>query len=42
MKIIQNVTVGPPIGQCPINKGLVAGAVGVTLAVVFKVILHPL
>ncbi len=35
VKIIQNVTVGPSLGQDSINKGLVAGLVGVALVVLF-------
>jgi preprotein translocase subunit SecD len=33
--IIQNVTVGPSLGQDSINKGLIAGLIGVLLVVVF-------
>jgi preprotein translocase subunit SecD len=35
VKIIQNVTVGPSLGQDSINKGLIAGLVGVILVVLF-------
>ncbi len=35
VKIIQNVTVGPSLGQDSIKKGLLASAVGVALVVVF-------
>ncbi|GLI37943.1 protein translocase subunit SecD [Geobacter hydrogenophilus] len=40
VKIVQNVTVGPSIGVDSINKGLLAGAVGVGLVVVFMVIYY--
>lgn len=40
VKIVQNVTVGPSIGQDSINKGLFAGAVGVALVVVFMAIYY--
>ncbi|MBP1752521.1 MAG: protein-export rane protein SecD [Geobacteraceae bacterium] len=35
VKIVQNVTVGPSLGQDSINKGLIAGLVGVILVVLF-------
>ena len=35
VKIIQNVTVGPSLGQDSIHKGLIAGLVGVVLVVLF-------
>ena len=35
VKIIQNVTVGPSLGQDSINKGLMAGLIGVILVVCF-------
>ncbi len=35
VKIIQNVTVGPSLGQDSIEKGLMAGAVGTLLVVLF-------
>lgn len=35
VKIIQNVTVGPSLGQDSINKGLMAGLIGVLLVVCF-------
>ncbi|MEI8355315.1 MAG: protein translocase subunit SecD, partial [Deltaproteobacteria bacterium] len=35
VKIIQNVTVGPSLGQDSIHKGLIAGLVGVILVVLF-------
>ncbi|SNB46665.1 protein translocase subunit SecD [Geobacter sp. DSM 9736] len=40
VKIVQNVTVGPSIGQDSIHKGLIAGAVGVVLVVVFMVVYY--
>jgi preprotein translocase subunit SecD len=40
VKIIQNVTVGPSLGQDSINKGLIAGLVGVALVVVFMTIYY--
>ena len=40
VKIIQNVTVGPSLGQDSINKGLFAGMVGVFLVVVFMTIYY--
>lgn len=40
VKIVQNVTVGPSIGQDSIHKGLMAGAVGVVLVVVFMAIYY--
>ncbi|KAF0217735.1 MAG: preprotein translocase subunit [Geobacteraceae bacterium] len=42
VKIIQNVTVGPSLGQDSINKGLFAGLVGVALVVVFMAIYYKL
>jgi len=40
VKIIQNVTVGPSLGQDSINKGLFAGLIGVLLVVVFMAIYY--
>jgi preprotein translocase subunit SecD len=40
VKIIQNVTVGPSLGQDSINKGLYAGLIGVLLVVVFMTIYY--
>ncbi len=40
VKIIQNVTVGPSLGQDSINKGLMAGAIGVLLVVVFMTVYY--
>jgi preprotein translocase subunit SecD len=42
VKIVQNVTVGPSLGQDSINKGLMAGAIGVALVVVFMLIYYKL
>lgn len=42
VKIIQNVTVGPSLGQDSINKGLMAGLIGVILVVVFMAIYYKL
>jgi preprotein translocase subunit SecD len=42
VKIIQNVTVGPSLGQDSINKGLMAGLIGVVLVVVFMTIYYQL
>jgi len=42
VKVVQNVTVGPSIGQDSIHKGLLAGAVGVALVVVFMAIYYRL
>jgi len=42
VKIIQNVTVGPSLGQDSINKGLLAGMIGVLLVVVFMAIYYKL
>jgi preprotein translocase subunit SecD len=42
VKIIQNVTVGPSLGQDSINKGLVAGLVGVILVVLFMAFYYKL
>jgi len=42
VKIIQNVTVGPSLGQDSINKGLIAGLIGVILVVVFMLIYYRL
>ena len=42
VKIIQNVTVGPSLGQDSINKGLSAGLVGVLLVVVFMAVYYKL
>ena len=40
VKIIQNVTVGPSLGEDSIKKGLLAGLVGVALVVVFMTIYY--
>jgi preprotein translocase subunit SecD len=40
--IIQNETVGPSLGQDSINKGLIAGLIGVALVVVFMTIYYKL
>lgn len=42
MTIIQNETVGPSLGQDSINKGLIAGLIGVALVVVFMTIYYKL
>ena len=42
VKIIQNVTVGPSLGQDSISKGLIAGAIGVALVVIFMTIYYKL
>jgi len=42
VKIIQNVTVGPSLGQDSINKGLYAGMIGVLLVIVFMTIYYRL
>jgi preprotein translocase subunit SecD len=42
VKIIQNVTVGPSLGQDSINKGLYAGLIGVLLVIVFMAIYYKL
>ena len=42
VKIIQNVTVGPSLGQDSIHKGLMAGLIGVALVVVFMAIYYKL
>lgn len=42
VKIIQNVTVGPSLGQDSINKGLMAGLIGVALVVVFMTMYYKL
>lgn len=42
VKILQNVTVGPSLGQDSINKGLMAGLIGVALVVIFMVIYYKL
>lgn len=42
VKIIQNVTVGPSLGQDSINKGLYAGLIGVLLVVVFMTVYYKL
>lgn len=42
VKIIQNVTVGPSLGQDSINKGLYAGLIGVVLVVIFMTIYYKL
>jgi len=40
VKIVQNVTVGPSLGQDSINKGLMAGMIGVLLVVVFMTVYY--
>jgi len=40
VNIIQNVTVGPSLGQDSINKGLMAGLIGVALVVIFMSIYY--
>ena len=42
VKIIQNLTVGPSLGQDSIHKGLIAGLVGVLLVVIFMAIYYKL
>ena len=42
VQIIQNVTVGPSLGQDSINKGLMAGMIGVLLVIVFMAIYYKL
>jgi preprotein translocase subunit SecD len=42
VKIIQNVTVGPSLGQDSINKSLMAGLIGVALVVIFMAIYYKL
>ncbi len=42
VKIIQNVTVGPSLGQDSINKGLYAGLIGVLLVVIFMAVYYKL
>jgi preprotein translocase subunit SecD len=42
VQIIQNVTVGPSLGQDSINKGLFAGMIGVLLVVVFMAVYYKL
>ena len=42
VKIIQNVTVGPSLGQDSISKGLYAGLIGVLLVVVFMAVYYKL
>ncbi len=42
VKIIQNVTVGPSLGQDSIKKGLLASGVGVALVIVFMTIYYRL
>lgn len=42
VKVVQNVTVGPSIGQDSIRKGLLAGATGVALVVIFMAIYYRL
>ena len=40
VKVIQNVTVGPSLGQDSIRKGLIAGLVGVSLVVAFMTVYY--
>jgi preprotein translocase subunit SecD len=42
VKIIQNVTVGPSLGQDSINKGLIAGLIGVVLVICFMAVYYKL
>ncbi|BCS53785.1 protein translocase subunit SecD [Geobacter sp. SVR] len=42
VKIIQNVTVGPSLGQDSIKKGLYAGLIGVVLVVLFMAVYYGL
>lgn len=42
VKIIQNVTVGPSLGQDSISKGLYAGLIGVLLVIAFMAIYYKL
>jgi len=42
VKIVQNVTVGPSIGQDSISKGLTAGGLGVAMVVVFMAVYYRL
>lgn len=40
VKVVQNLTVGPSLGQDSIRKGLIAGLVGVSLVVVFMTVYY--
>lgn len=40
VKIIQNVTVGPSLGMDSIHKGLMAGAIGLLLVIVFMTVYY--
>ncbi|HJV35659.1 protein translocase subunit SecD [Geomonas sp.] len=40
VKILQNVTVGPSLGQDSIKKGLIAGLIGVALVVIFMAVYY--
>jgi len=42
VKVIQNVTVGPSLGQDSINKGLYAGLFGVLLVIIFMAVYYKL
>ncbi len=42
VKIIQNVTVGPSLGQDSISKGLYAGLIGVVLVIIFMSVYYKL
>ena len=42
VKIIQNVTVGPSLGEDSIHKGLMAGLIGVVLVVLFMAVYYRL
>lgn len=42
VKIIQNVTVGPSLGQDSISKGLYAGLIGVLLVIIFMAVYYKL
>jgi preprotein translocase subunit SecD len=42
VKIIQNVTVGPSLGQDSINKGLYAAMIGVLLVIIFMAVYYKL
>ena len=42
VKIIQNVTVGPSLGQDSINKGLMSGLIGIALVVLFMAVYYKL
>jgi preprotein translocase subunit SecD len=40
LKVVENNTVGPTLGQDSVNKSLIAGAIGIGLVMIFMIVLY--